>query len=371
MKRLALAALVGLLLLAAGPGAANLPLEKITLPAGFSIALYANVPNARSMTPGPEGVVFVGNRTGDSVYAVVDRNRDYKVDEVIKIAGGLDTPNGVAFKDGSLFVAEVNRILRFDRVSDLLAKPAGTRAAPKPAVVKSGLPSDKPHGWKYLAFGPDGLLYFQIGAPCNICDRGDPYASIVRMNPDGTGFEIVARGVRNSVGLTWHPDTREMWFTDNGRDNLGDDVPPDELNRAERAGLHFGYPYCHGGTIPDPEFGPRHPCSSYVAPAQRLGPHVAALGVKFYTGSQFPAAYRKQIFIAEHGSWNRSTPIGYRISLVRLEGDRPVRYEPFASGWLQGSRAWGRPVDILELPDGSLLVSDDAANVIYRITYRG
>jgi glucose/arabinose dehydrogenase len=371
VKRLALAAFVVVLLQTAGPTAADLPLQKITLPAGFSIGLYARVPNARSLALGAEGIVFVGNRTDDSVYAVVDRDHDYKVDEVVKIAGRLNSPNGVAFKDGALYVAEINRILRFDHVLDFLATPAKARTPLKPAVVKAGLPSDQLHGWKYLAFGPDGLLYFQIGAPCNICDRGDPYASIVRIQPDGSGLEIVARGVRNSVGLTWHPDTREMWFTDNGRDNLGDDAPPDELNRAERVGLHFGYPYCHGGTIADPEFGPRHPCSAYTPPAQPLGPHVASLGLKFYTGTQFPAAYRKQIFIAEHGSWNRSTPIGYRVSLVRLEGNRPVKYEPFASGWLQGSSAWGRPVDILELPDGSLLVSDDTAGAIYRITYRG
>jgi glucose/arabinose dehydrogenase len=367
--RLGLPMLVVLLLYSVWPRAADLPLEQIKLPQGFSIALYAKVPNARSMTLGPDGVVFVGNRTGDSVYAVVDRDHDFRVDEVVKIAGGLNTPNGVAYKDGSLYVAELNRIVRIDRVADLLAK--GARASAKPAVVKAGLPSDRLHGWKYLAFGPDGMLYFQIGAPCNICDNGDPYATIARIKADGTGFEIVARGVRNSVGLTWHPDTHDMWFTDNGRDNLGDDVPPDELNRAERPGLHFGYPYCHGGTIPDPEFGPRHPCTSYTAPAQALGPHVASLGLKFYLGTQFPASYRKQIFVAEHGSWNRSTPIGYRVSIVRLDGNRPVKYEPFAYGWLQGSRAWGRPVDILELSDGSLLVSDDTADAIYRITYKG
>ncbi len=191
------------------------------------------------------------------------------------------------------------------------------------------------------------------------------------MKPDGTGAEIFARGVRNSVGTAWHPDSRELWFTDNFRDMLGDNVPPDELNRAPRGGLHFGYPYCHGGTIADPEFGASHPCGSYVAPARVLGPHVAALGLKFYTGTMFPQSYRKQIFIAEHGSWNRSTPIGYRISLVRLEGDKAVSYETFAEGWLQGRSAWGRPVDVLELPDGALLVSDDEANLIYRISYRG
>ena len=320
--------------------------------------MYAdNVPNARSMTLAPDGVVFVGNRDERSVYAVVDRNHDYRADEVIKIADGLRSPNGVAFKDGSLYVAEISRILRYDGVLDFVNKPAAARTRLKPTVIYDKLPSENAHGWRYLAIGPDGLLYLQIGAPCNICDRGDPYGAIVRMKTDGTGFEIVARGVRNSVGMTWHPDTQQLWFTDNGRDNLGDNVPPDELNYAPRTGLHFGFPYCHGGTIPDPEFGRGHPCSNYTPPAQTLGPHVASLGLKFYTGTMFPAEYRKQIFIAEHGSWNRSTPIGYRISLVRLDGNRAVKYETFAEGWLQGERAWGRPVDVLELADGSLLVS--------------
>jgi glucose/arabinose dehydrogenase len=289
--------------------------------------------------------------------------------EVIKIAAGLHKPNGVAFKDGSLFVAESSRVIRFDGVLDFVQQPSRPRAPLTPAVIPTKIPTEGGHDWKYLAFGPDGLLYFQIGAPCNICDRGDPFATIVRMKKEGGNFEIVARGVRNSVGLTWHPDTKDMWFTDNGRDNLGDDRPPDELNHAPRPGLHFGYPYCHGGTIPDPQYGTGHPCANYTPPAQPLGPHVASLGLKFYTGTMFPAEYRRQVFIAEHGSWNRSKKIGYRVSLVRLNGDRAVAYETFAQGWLQGEQAWGRPVDILELTDGSLLVSDDYAGVIYRITY--
>jgi len=372
VKRPLFALLALLIFQAAGQGAAPLPIEKIRLPKGFSISVYAdNVPNARSMTLAPDGVVFVGNRDERSVYAVVDRNHDNRADELIKIADGLRSPNGVAFKDGSLYVADVSRILRYDGVLDFVNKPAAARTRLKPTVIYDKLPSENAHGWRYLAIGPDGLLYLQIGAPCNICEPGDPYGSIVRMKTDGTGFEIVARGVRNSVGMTWHPDTQQLWFTDNGRDNLGDNLPPDELNYAPRTGLHFGFPYCHGGTIPDPEFGRGHPCSNYTPPAQTLGPHVASLGLKFYTGTMFPAEYRKQIFIAEHGSWNRSTPIGYRISLVRLDGNRAVKYETFAEGWLQGDRAWGRPVDVLELADGSLLVSDDTANAIYRISYKG
>ena len=190
------------------------------------------------------------------------------------------------------------------------------------------------------------------------------------MNRDGSGLEVFAQGVRNTVGFDWHPADGSLWFTDNGRDMLGDDVPPDELNHAPKAGMNFGFPYCHGGTVSDPEFGGKHPCSEFTAPAQQLGPHVAALGMRFYTGTQFPAQYRNQIFIAEHGSWNRSSKIGYRITLVRLENGRAVAYEPFATGWLQGQSAWGRPADVLVMPDGSLLVSDDTAGAVYRISYR-
>lgn len=365
VKRVVAAAGFTLLLVQpVGRGAERLPLENIKLPKGFSISVYAdNMPGARSMTIAPDGTVFVGTREHDKVYAVANG-------ELITVASGLKVPNGVAFKDGALYVAELNRVLRFDRVLDFVKQPASARQPIQPTLVRDGFPSDALHGWKYLAFGPDGLLYLQVGAPCNLCERPDPYATILRMKPDGSSLEVVARGVRNSVGAAWHPDTKELWFTDNGRDNLGDDVPPDELNRAPNIGLHFGFPYCHGGTIPDPEFGRGHPCSNYTPPVQALGPHVAALGLKFYTGSMFPPEYRNQIFIPEHGSWNRSTPICYRITLVRLEGNRAVKYETFADGWVQGRQAWGRPVDLLVLPDGSLLVSDDRAGVIYRITYK-
>ena len=211
-----------------------------------------------------------------------------------------------------------------------------------------------------------------VGAPCNICEPDpDRYANIMRMNRDGSGLEVYARGLRNSVGFDWDPRTAELWFTSNGRDWLGDDSPPDTLNHAPGPGLHFGYPYCHGGTLPDPEFGTKRTCSAFRPPAQNLGPHVAALGMRFYTGTQFPAAYRNRIFIAEHGSWNRSRKIGYRVTMVTLDGNKAVRYEPFAEGWLQGESAWGRPADVLVAPDGSLLVSDDHAGAIYRIRYRG
>ena len=291
---------------------------------------------------------------------------DFHADEVIVIDEGLNMPNGVAFRDDDLYVMEVNRLLRYNDIEDHLDAP------PDPVVVYDRYPTDSHHGWKFIRFGPDGMLYIPVGAPCNICDEEDDrYASITRINHDGNGFEIFSHGVRNTVGFDWHPVTEELWFTDNGRDWLGDDMPPDELNRAPEKGVHFGFPYCHGEDILDPEFGEGQDCADYVSPAQELDPHVAALGMRFYTGDMFSENYRDQILIAEHGSWNRSIPIGYRLMLVELNGDDVVGYKVFAEGWLQGMTAWGRPVDVLVMPDGSLLVSDDFAGVIYRITYTG
>ena len=345
-------------------GNQDLPLNKIRLPDGFEISIYASdVPGARSMALGPNGTLFVGTRVG-KVYAIVDRNRNNRADEVITVARGLRMPNGVAFRGGALYVGEVSRVLRYDNIEARLSNP------PTPVVVNDTFPGDRHHGWKFIRFGPDGQLYVPVGAPCNVCERSDGhYALIMRMNPDGTGLEVFARGVRNTVGFDWHPETKTLWFTDNGRDWLGDDVPPDELNHAPRKGLHFGFPYCHGEDISEPEFGEKHACEEFVPPAMKLGPHVAAIGMRFYTGMMFPDRYRNQIFIAEHGSWNRSTPIGYRVTLVRLEENRAVTYEVFAEGWLQGNAAWGRPTDVLVMPDGALLVSDDRAGVIYRIVY--
>jgi glucose/arabinose dehydrogenase len=356
---------VGLLCWTPASGRQDLPLARIKLPPGFRIAVYTrNVPNARSMALSPGGVLFVGTRSAGNVYAVVDRDRNHEADRVFRIASGLNMPNGVAFRDGALYVAEVNRVWRYDDIERNLEKP------PRPVLVSAGFPSDRHHGWKFIRFGPDGLLYVPVGAPCNICNPRDPrYATIMRMTPDGGGLEVFARGVRNTVGFDWQPGTNVLWFTDNGRDMMGDDVPPDELNRAPEAGMHFGYPFCHGGTIPDPEFGRQRPCGDFTAPARNLGPHVAAIGMRFYTGSMFPPEYRNQVFIAEHGSWNRSTPIGYRVMLVRVDGASATSYEPFAEGWLQGRDAWGRPADVEVMPDGSLLVSDDEAGVIYRSSY--
>jgi len=344
---------------------ADVRLDHITLPDGFRIHLYADgVDNARGMVLGDKGTLFVGSRKEGQVYAVLDTDGDHAGDQVIVIARYLDLPVGVAFRDGALYVSAETKVLRFDDIENRLDDP------PKPVVVRDGFP-DEHHGWKYLAFSPDDKLYFQIGAPCNICDEGGDFATIARMNPDGSDYEVYARGVRNSVGFDWHPVTGDLWFTDNGRDWLGDDIPADELNRAPEAGMNFGFPYCHAGDIPDPEFAAGHPCSEFTPPARKLGAHVAPLGMTFYTGDQFPPEYRNQIFIAEHGSWNRSSKSGYRITQVRLDADRVPSYEPFAEGWLQGQDNWGRPAALLVLPDGSLLVSDDQAGAVYRIVYEG
>jgi glucose/arabinose dehydrogenase len=346
-------------------GRPDLPLHLIRLPEGFAIDLFADtVPGARSMTLSPNGILYVGTRDEGRVYAVVDQDGDHRAERVVTIAEGLTSPNGVAWRDGSLWVAEVHRILRFDAIDDRVDDP------PDAIVVRDDYPTERHHGWKWIAFGPDGWLYVQVGAPCNICLSEEPiFASITRIRPDGSQREIFAHGVRNSVGFDWHPETGVLWFTDNGRDRMGDDVPSDELNRAPEAGLHFGYPFCHAGEIPDPEFGDRRSCSEFVPPARKLGPHVAALGMEFYEGAMFPEEYRGDILIAEHGSWNRSVPIGYRVTRVRVDGARAASYDVFAEGWLQGSEAWGRPVDVEVLPDGSLLVSDDEAGTIYRIRH--
>jgi len=355
-----------------------LPIDQIKLPPGFSIELFAGgVVNARQMALGDKGTVFVGSRTAGRVHALVDTNADMTVDEVLTIATGLTMPSGLAFRNGALYVSETSRVLRYDAIESKL------KAPPPPVVINDSLPKADHHNWKYLGFGPDGWLYVPVGAPCNICERTDDprFASMMRMQPDGSSLEVFAGGIRNTVGFDWHPETRELWMTENGRDLMGDDVPPDELLRAHKPGLHFGFPYCHGGDIPDPEFGSKRPCGEFEPPAHKLGAHVAAIGMRFYTGRMFPAEYRNQIFVAEHGSWNRSQPQGYRVMLIKLQGNKPVSYTPFAQGWLRGVRrsrgpmtvgdAWGRPADVLVLRDGSLLVSDDEAGAVYRITYKG
>jgi len=341
-------------------------LDKIQLPPGFSISVFAEVPNARSMTWGAKGTLFVGNRSGNKVYAVTDDDKDGIANKVYVIDNGLNTPNGVAFRNGSLYVAEISRILRYDDIENRLSSP------PEPVVVNDKFPTDDSHGWKFIAFGPDDKLYVPVGAPCNICEKQDPvYASITRMNPDGSGLEVYASGIRNTVGFAWHPQTKELWFTDNGRDRMGDDMPAEELNHAPQKGMHFGYPYCHQGDTPDPEFGSKRNCSEFTAPAINMMPHAAALGMRFYTGNMFSAEYKDRIFIAEHGSWNRSQKSGYRVMMVSLKNNKAVDYVPFATGWVSSSgKTIGRPVDIEIAPDGALLVSDDERGAIYRIAYK-
>lgn len=349
---------------------ADVKLDRIKLQPGFKIEVWAaDVPNARSMAISDNGIVFVGNRQEKNVYALVDENGDGKADTKYILAEGLKMPNGVAYKDGDLYVAEVSRILRFKDIKNTLNNP-------KFEVVYDQYPTKTHHGWKFIAFGPDGKLYVPVGAPCNICESEEEiFASITRLDVDTPGSkpEIVAHGVRNTVGFDWHPETGELWFTDNGRDMLGDETPDCELNRVTADGQHFGYPYWHAGTIKDPEFGSKgKEASAYVAPAAKLGAHVAPLGMRFYEGEMFPESYHNQAIIAKHGSWNRSKKSGYEVVMAKIDDSGKVTgQEIFATGWLEeaSQEVWGRPVDVQELPDGSLLISDDMANCIYRVSY--
>ncbi|MDT0539720.1 sorbosone dehydrogenase family protein [Croceitalea sp. P059] len=347
-----------------------LPIDRLNLPEGFKIEVFADsIDGARSMAIGNDGTLFVGTRNENKVYAIQDRDKDFRADKVL-ILDSLEVPNGIAYKNGALFVAEVGRLLRYDDIENQLD------SIPEPKVVYDDYPTEFHHGWKYIAFGPDDKLYVPVGAPCNICDStvaDQRFASITRMDIDGSNREIYAHGVRNTVGFTWHPENGDMWFTDNGRDMMGDDIPPCELNRISAAGQHFGYPFCHGGTIADPVFGEQKPCEEFIAPVQQLGAHVAPLAVKFYRGKMFPDKYKDYAFIAEHGSWNRTKKVGYRISLVKLDGNTAVGYETFIDGWLDepSQERFGRPVDMLVLDDGSMLISDDYGDAIYRVSYVG
>lgn len=343
---------------------ADLPLHLIQLPAGFKICVWAkDIPAARQLALGEAGTVFVGT-TQSRVYALRDEDGDHRAEKKFTIAEGLNAPNGVAFRDGDLYVGEISRITRYLDIESQLASP------PVPQVVTTEYPTDTHHGTKFIKFGPDGKLYVPVGAPCNVCEKEDVrFASITRINADGSGQEIFARGIRNTVGFDWQPGTGDLWFTDNGRDWLGDDLPSDELNRAHTAGLHFGFPFCHQGDTLDPELGIGRNCADYVPPALKTGAHVAGLGMRFYTGSMFPAKYQGGIITAQHGSWNRSAKVGYRVMFVGVSGSSVTGYEPLATGWLQGEQYFGRPVDVQVLPDGSVLVSDDFAGLIYRISY--
>jgi len=341
----------------------KLPTDKIKAPRGFKVEVYANgLANARSMRMGDNGTLFVSTRLAGNVYAVVD-NKGKR--EVKTIAKGLHRPNGIAFHKGSLYVAELSKIWRYDDIEKNLDNP------PKPVLIYEDLPKDEPHGWKFIGIGPDNKLYVPIGAPCNICAPPDTHAQIRRMDLDGKNVEIIARGVRNTVGFDWHPTTKELYFTDNGRDWMSEDIPHDELNRVANPGKdHFGFPFCHQGDLTDNEQGWGRSCSEFVKPVALLGPHTAALGMRFYTGTSFPQQYRGAIFIARHGAWNRSTKIGGDIVVAQLNRDGSVRsVEPFLTGFLENNAYVGRPVDALVIKDGSLLVSDDYNGAIWRVSY--
>jgi glucose/arabinose dehydrogenase len=339
----------------------DIPVASLKAPPGFKVELWASgAPNARSMTFGSKGTLFVGTRFVGNVYAIVDKGGKR---EVKTIAKGLHRSNGVAFKDGSLYVAELSRIVRYDDIENRLDNP------PAPVVVFDGLPKDEPHGWKYLALGPDGNLYFQIGSPGNVVMPPYSHATLNRLNLKTNKLEVVAMGVRNSVGMDFHPVTKELWFTINGRDWVSDDLPNDTLQRVTHKGAHFGFPFCHQGDLPDPEFGGGRDCAQFDQPAAKLGPHVAALGMRFYTGSMFPASYKGSVFIAEHGSWNRSKKTGYQVVNVPISADgKAGEPQPFVTGWLKGEEFWGRPADVQTMADGSMLVSDDVAGAIFRVS---
>lgn len=348
----------------------EVPLSDLKLPEGFAIEVYAyDIENARSMALSKSNVLYVGTRSLGKVYALKDESKNFQIDKTHILMENGNMPNGVALKGDDLYVAEVNRILKFPNVeSDL----GGTKTF---EVIYDGYPTEKHHGWKYISFGPDGDLYVPVGAPCNICESENKiFNSITKLNVETGDLQIVQEGIRNTVGFTWHPESDELWFSDNGRDMMGDDIPGCELNHAKRKGMHFGYPYCHEANTPDPEFGEGKSCADYTSPTQVLGAHVAPLGIEFYKEGMFPESYKNTIFIAEHGSWNRSKKSGYRISMVKIDdNNQSLGYETFIEGWLDSSTddVWGRPVDLEWMPDGSLLISDDFANLVYRVTYEG
>ena len=346
------------------PTAADkLPIEKLKAPKGFKIELYAaGVGNARTLRQGDKGTVFVGSRLLDKVYAIVDRGEKR---EVKPIYSGLYRPNGLAFKDGVLYIAELSRISKVEKIEDNLDNP------PKPVVIYDDLPKDEAHGWKFLTIGPDDKLYFQVGAPCNICMPSPAHAQIRRINLDGSGAEVVARGIRQIVGMDFSPITKQLYFTENSRDWLSEDIPEEKLNRLTQPGKdNFGYPYCHQGNIADQEFGWGHSCDEFTKPIALLGPHTAALGMRFYTGNTFPSEYRNAIFIARHGSWNRTKKIGGDIVVAKLSEDGAVKsIEPFITGFIENNNYVGRPADVEFVKDGSMLISDDFNGAVYRVTY--
>jgi glucose/arabinose dehydrogenase len=340
----------------------KLPVAKLKLPPGFNIEVYAaGMANARSLAEGDKGTIFVGTRLVGNVYAI--SNKDGKRSAKV-LQSGLYRPNGVAFKNGTLYIAELSKVSKIDKVEDNLDNP------PKPTMIYDNLPKDEAHGWKFIAIGPDNKLYVPVGQPGNNVLHSDAHGQIRRINLDGSGAEVIARGVRNTVGFDWNPENKQLYFTDNGRDWMSEDVPQDELNRVTKVGEHFGAPYCLQGNIVDPEFGWGKSCSDYTAPVGLLGPHSAALGMRFYTGNMFPKAYKNAIIVARHGSWNRSKKVGGDVMVVKLNKDGTMKsMEPFITGFLEDNKYIGRPVDVMQMKDGSLLVSDDWNGAVYRVTY--
>ncbi len=340
----------------------KLPLDKLKVPKGFRIEVWAsNVPNARSMRLGDKGTVFVGSRLQDKVHAIVDKDgkRTVKV-----IASGMHRPNGLAFKDGTLYISELSKVSKLEKIEDNLDTP------PKPILIYDDLPKDEAHGWKFIGIGPDNKLYIPVGQPCNNCLPPDTHAQIRRIDLDGKNMEVVAKGVRNTVGFDWHPVSKQLYFGDNARDWASEDLPEDELNRVTKVGQHFGAPFCYQGDFLDPEFGWGRACSEFEKPIAKMGAHTAVLGMRFYTGNQFPNDYKNGIFMARHGSWNRSIKLGGDIVHVKLKADGSVQsMKPIVTGFIQDNKFVARPADVLQLKDGSLLISDDFNGAIYRLSY--
>ena len=349
-------------LTATPPG--EIPLASYKLPPGFKAEIWASgMPGARAMARGADGKIYIGTRAIGRVYEVTDggAQRTSRV-----VVDKLTQPAGVAYANGSLYVMAIDKVLRYDGIEKNPAvQPVDMTAAFK-------LPKEQHHNWKYIAFGPDNKLYVPFGAPCNICEPTDEYAQIRRYNADGSGMEVIARGVRNTQGFDWHPTTKEMWFTDHGRDWMGDDMPEDELNRMTRTGANYGFPYCHADGVLDKDFRKDRGCEGVTLPVQTMGPHAAAMGAHFYTGSMFPAEYRNRLFVARKGSWNRNTKFGYDVVTVGMDADaRNPKIEPFMTGFVNPAADTfsGRPTYFLQMPDGALLVSDEQLGAIYRITY--
>src|SRR5688500_15586913 len=345
----------------------DIPVSKLKAPNGFKVELWASgLPGGRAMALSDDGKkVYVGTRGIGRVYEVTDEGGKRSVRTV---ADKLTQPAGVAYKDGALYVFAIDKVLKYDGIAK------NANAEPQDLTAKFELPPEQHHNWKYVAFGPDGKLYVPFGAPCNICEPTSEYAQIRRYNADGSGKEVIATGVRNSVGFDWHPKTRELWFTDHGRDWMGDDGPEDELNRLAKPGENFGFPYCHADGKPETDFKKQDGCKGVTRPVALMGAHAAAMGVKFYTGTMFPAEYQNTMFIARKGSWNRTKPNGFDVVNVRASADgKSAKATPFLTGFNEGGEGykfWGRPAYVAQMPDGALLVSDEQVGAIYRISYQ-